>query len=259
MWYTLESDPALFTSLCSRLSNTPLTATEIYDIGDIPTFADAIGFIFLHKYASRKFPPSDNHHDILFVSQTCENNCATVAALNILLNASVTCADSEVERLKMQLLNCTPSERGLFIERDAPLRDIHNSYICPELEIIRSSINEKGASEVSEAFHYSAFTPYQGPEGLVELDGLVAHPIVYCQDKFWLDNLKGMISQRIQEIGLSGQEIRFALFAVCPGTSDDVALADNDNSNRSANYLPIILDTLNQVAKADAFVKYFRP
>lgn len=257
MWFTLDSDPCLFTLLLHKNGLKNLNAREIFDIETLKTeIFDSIGLLFLFKYFKRDISISNSTDNFTFVKQKTFNNCGTIALINLILNQNiVSLENSEFDRLKKTIINLDPETAGNIVANDEVFKKNHNSLICEEIEYLKLFCNNEESSE-GEAFHYSAILPYKNSSGLVEFDGLFSHPnIVDRSSTPWNNVAEDFLKKRIFEIQNKSiqSEIRFSIISIEPIDlkSFDINNILNENEKRIHNYFPDVVNFLKAISTSE--------
>lgn len=271
MWFTLESDPEVFTSLLQKNGIKSLFAKEVFDLDLIEDFPEIVAFIFLFKYAKRNcksefFDECENSRRIIFIPQIAENSCATVALLNVVFNIDECYLGDKLGAVKLSLNNIDAIQKGTFIAQNSDMKKAHNAHVCEEIEYMKTMLNQNTSeSNSGDAFHYSALIPLAQSNGLVELDGLEKMPIVVDRsDNFWLNSAKIYIQNRISEIQTVGKsgDVRFNLIAIASSENGlikktKVDIASTPSSDiYSYNYIPDLIKTLKSISKSNQFAAF---
>ena len=224
-WDTLESDPAVFTSLLRDLGVKGTEVIELLDLDQLtapaqPGVQSPIGVVFLFKII-RNHPPAPQHTPasaatVYFAQQTAHNACATQALINLLLNKrdSVDIGPTLGEFYAMTSF-LDPLTRGDAIAQHETLRTVHNSY-SPYVSI-RNEISNAHPQTAGDAFHFVTFFHANGV--LWELDGLQRGPICHaeCSATEWQASAARVLEKRIQAISeRDSNGIQFNLLAVMP-------------------------------------------
>lgn len=267
MWFTLESDPEIFTSLMQKMGASDLEASEVFDLDMLcAENFEAVGLVFLFKYARRNSgeiePVSAANEKIFFVQQKAENSCATIAILNTLFNIDEEYIGDDLLKLKQSLHKSDLDIRGEIISMHNQLKKAHNSHVCEEVECLKTLLH-KSDDELSsgDAFHYSALIPFNQGTGLIELDGLEKNPIVVnTSDIFWLEAAKQYAKKRMSEVQMTGKsdDVRFSLIAITPrhskGNKRKKTVLDLPNETKySHNYIPDLIGILKEISNCEEF------
>lgn len=135
-WLTIESDPAVFSSLISDLGVKGVQVEEIFSVDEqsLSALTPNHGVVFLFKYQNATEDRSkttgrlDFDTDVWFSSQVIQNACATQAILSILLNCSdITDLGTELESFRDFTAQFPYDLRGEAMSNSEMLRTVHNS------------------------------------------------------------------------------------------------------------------------------------
>ncbi|KAG6189939.1 hypothetical protein E4U27_006095 [Claviceps purpurea] len=177
---------------------------------------------------------------------TTDNACATVALLNIIMNAPDIDLGQQLTEFKDATENLGSSIRGQRISGNQFIRSIHNSFtrrmdhlnadLCLENDYDDAKAQKKRKQGSSKArkrggkkkkasleygYHFIAYVPY---DGLVwELDGLRSkpHEIGSINGNDWTTVAKPQIEARMLQY--EGSQLSFNLLAVCRNSSDHLS------------------------------------
>ena len=107
-WTTIESDPAVFTSLIEQIGVKGVQVEELWDLSNLESLNRRFhlhGLIFLFKYRTDIDTTSalavenvDAPESLFFASQVITNACATQAILGVLLNVETFGKEAKAER-----------------------------------------------------------------------------------------------------------------------------------------------------------------
>lgn len=240
------------------------------------------GLIFLFKW--QKEPEKREtleYYDetLFFAKQTINNACATQAILSILMNNENIQIGDDLKNFKDFTMALNPVDKGNSIGQHDNIRKHHNSFARQDPFTIEED-QSRHAKEDDEVYHFVSYVPHKGV--LYELDGLQPGPISFgeCTDENWLSKAKEEIQKRIEKY--SATEIRFNLLAVIEDKKikaekelaalqgqegkeaemevQKVIIAEEtekqakwkvENERRRHNYVPMIFELLQQLAKKD--------
>ncbi|KAK9479248.1 ubiquitin carboxyl-terminal hydrolase [Lipomyces japonicus] len=244
-WGTIENDPLVFSALLHAMGVRGMTVKEVYslDAESLSQFSQLFGLIFLFKWHNHSEKSAEEQEaelktplpmNVWFANQTMPNSCATLALLNIALNASISDPDCvkllpELESFKEFTRSLIPFHRGLALMSSRFLCSTHNQFAKVSeirdsiMDLYRQSKNTAGKGDGQhESFHYIAYVPVNG--ALWELDGLRQRPVKICElgETLWYVTAVDEIHNRIAEYG--SEEMGFSLMALARDYSD--ALAD---------------------------------
>ncbi|VDD79626.1 unnamed protein product [Mesocestoides corti] len=215
-WCLIESDPGVFNELMKGFGVEGLETIEIYDLSDISSFDDALGFIFLFKWEgtieqSGQPVEGDALKSIFFAEQIIRNACATQAIINIILNLPTTRfkLGDTLSGFKSFVSEFDSKMKGTALANCDKLRTTHNSFSNPQV----FEIDNKGATGGEDAYHFVGYVPING--AVYELDGLKPSPILHGsvpEGSSWIDVIKPVISKRMNSC-IDG---KFNLMAIVP-------------------------------------------
>ncbi|KAI1735135.1 cysteine proteinase [Xylaria scruposa] len=203
-WVELESEPAFFNAMLQDLDAKTLKVQEVVALDKtiLAELPDPVyGLIFLYEWTNE-----DESHEarqdcpanLWFGNQTTANACATVALMNIIMNAHGVKFGPELEEFRHATRPLPPPHRGHALDTNDFIRAIHNSVArrndllsedllldnklesaskrrtVPAKKKQKTSNSSKRNNEPS-AYHYIAFVPVDGQ--VWELDGLESLPL----------------------------------------------------------------------------------
>jgi len=233
-WTTIESDPAVFTSLIQQIGAKGVQVEELWDLSNLEALNRRFhlhGLIFLFKYRTDLDTTSalavenvDAPESLFFASQVITNACATQAILGVLLNVETFGNDVEGEggegereqtigetlkELKQFTADFPPELKGLALSNSEKIRAAHNAFARPE-PIVEEG--KRAAKNGDEVYHFVAFVHHGGR--VWELDGLKPKPVAYgeCSKENWHEVAVPAIQERIQKY--ASDEISFNLLAM---------------------------------------------
>jgi ubiquitin carboxyl-terminal hydrolase L5 len=233
-WTTIESDPAVFTSLIQQIGVKGVQVEELWDLSNLEALNRRFhlhGLIFLFKYRTDLDTTSalavenvDAPESLFFASQVITNACATQAILGVLLNVETFGNDVEgeggeggreqtigetLEELKQFTADFPPELKGLALSNSEKIRAAHNAFARPEPIVEEGKRVAKNGDEV---YHFVAFVHHGGR--VWELDGLKPKPVAYgeCSKENWHEVAVPAIQERIQKY--ASDEISFNLLAM---------------------------------------------
>ncbi|KAK9496144.1 ubiquitin carboxyl-terminal hydrolase [Lipomyces doorenjongii] len=276
-WGTIESDPSIFTNILKDVGVKGAKVVEMYsmDTDSLHELPPIFGLIFLFKWTSdeedqkptkqlKKSNENTEHGGLQepwFANQVPDNACASVALLNIVLNASSNGGESRLEigehlqQFREFTESFNPTARGMALTNFDLLRQIHNQYAqASELreECVRLHLHAKRAKrkrstyeeeEDEETFHFIAYVPVSG--AVWQLDGLRNDPVKVGEMEdicSWPGLALPYIQERISKYSLD--EIRFNLMAV---VRDDQSEEQSiDESERALKAAEIVLQTVER-------------
>ncbi|KAK8030928.1 hypothetical protein PG990_000662 [Apiospora arundinis] len=222
-WVEIESEPAFFNAMLQSFGAPSFQIRELWGL-DPEALAflprPVHGLIFLYQYNEEDEDEDmaekreDCPEGLWFGNQTTANACATVAIMNILMNASDPGFGSELTEFKAATASLPPPHRGHMLDTNDFIRGIHNSS-ARRLDLLsedllldnkfeewekeqlkkassakRKPSNRKGSGsgnrkkpprkrkrDIEIANHYIAYVPVAGR--VWELDGLEAKPLCH--------------------------------------------------------------------------------
>jgi len=200
-WVEVESEPVFFRRILGLLGVKNIKVDEMSEL-DSASFlpADVYGLIFLFQYTGDS--ENDERADVKekslwFANQTTSNACATIALLNIIMNAQSLDIGEKLKELKRQSTNLSPPSRGKLVADSTWIRVAHNMF-AKRIDLLNAALalqNEvdeskkkrtKASSKVTarskknshtnaEAnYHFIAYVPIGNK--VYELDGLESSP-----------------------------------------------------------------------------------
>ncbi|KAL2107045.1 hypothetical protein VUR80DRAFT_5781 [Thermomyces stellatus] len=241
-WIELESEPAFFNFILRDLGAEDVLIKEVLCLDDdlIRRLPKPIhGLIFLFQYLPEDWEvdKESDTDDVWFANQTVDNACATIAMMNILMNApSIKLGDTLREFKETTKMMSSPL-RGHAISTNMFIRKVHNSFtrrldhlnadLCLSYKAEMASKRKKrtkgkkskGRMSEESGYHFIAYVPVNGY--VWELDGLKSRPTklepVTSED--WALNALPTIWSRMEEYG-GGFE--FNLLAMCQSPLRDL-------------------------------------
>eukprot|EP00038_Savillea_parva_P019777 m.28823 g.28823 ORF g.28823 m.28823 type:complete len:316 (+) comp4549_c0_seq2:169-1116(+) len=277
-WCLIESDPGILTELCERIGVQNVQIEELWtpDASALEQLHPVYGLVFLFKYGGEKEKQEPIKHEVeglYFAQQLITNACATVALINILMNATEVELGEELNDFKAFTSDLPADMKGLAIGNSDTIRTVHNSFARQEI----FSISDPNQKQSEDAFHFLAFVPHNGR--LYELDGLNTAPLDHGPTG---DNWYAAASKTLQEriAAFGTDEIRFNLCAVVKdrkqvytellqkieaGESSGHSAAElhaliaeedqkraaraKESVRRKHNYIPVFLEAATQLAR----------
>ena len=230
-WTTIESDPAVFTSLIQQIGVKGVQMEELWALSNLESLNHRFhlhGLIFLFKYRTDIDTTSafavenvDAPESLFFASQVITNACATQAILGVLLNVETFGSESDegstseqsigekLTELKQFTADFPPELKGLALSNSEKIRAAHNAFARPEPIVDEG---KRPARNGDEVYHFVAFVHHGGR--VWELDGLKPKPVAYkeCLKEKWHEVAVPAIEERIQKYATD--EISFNLLAV---------------------------------------------
>ncbi|PHH75868.1 hypothetical protein CDD80_2004 [Ophiocordyceps camponoti-rufipedis] len=253
-WAEVESEPAFFNLMLRKLGVKGLAFKELVTLEPWGTDylpAPVHGLVFLFQYSPQLMDDDDedcNDEPVWFANQTTNNSCASVALMNIVMNAENVDLGEQLQAFKNSTMDLSTSLRGNSISNNAFIRTVHNSFVRrmdqlnadlslawevdasnargPAKNPAPKRVNRQSSNtgqkktpkklakpDVEYGFHFIAYVPAGGY--IWELDGMRVKPqkIGVLTDDPWTDIARARIQHRVQEYG-EGQ-FGFSLLAVC--------------------------------------------
>ncbi|KAH7029409.1 ubiquitin carboxyl-terminal hydrolase [Microdochium trichocladiopsis] len=241
-WVELESEPAFFNAMLHLLGAEDFKVQELFGLDELALellLKPVHGLIYLYQYIEGA-TASDNREDcpahLWFGNQTTTNACATVALMNIVMNAEEAVLGKELQSFKDMTLSLPPPHRGHMLDKNDFIRSIHNS-VARRMDLVSEDLildNKMEAAEkkrcvqsrkkptrpgriqkranTEQAFHYIAYVPVDGQ--VWELDGFEVQP--RCLGSFSSkDEWLGVASNSIQQRMMADEYLQCSLLAVC--------------------------------------------
>ncbi|KAL1837577.1 hypothetical protein VTJ49DRAFT_3637 [Mycothermus thermophilus] len=242
-WIEVESDPAFFTAILHRLGIKGALIEEVLSVDEDSLAAlpnPVYGLVFLYEYlAEENTETTEDDQDVWFANQTTQNACATIALLNIVMNAKGLKLGDRLLKFKEESQNLPPPLRGNMISNSDWIRVAHNSFarrldllnaaLALENEAVehrkraRSLANQrkkvkrdtaKDKTSGSTAYHFIAFVPIG--QRVWQLDGLAKAPV--CIGKLeegqdWTSVMSPILQERMTRY--STECLSFSLLALC--------------------------------------------
>ncbi|KAI0150584.1 cysteine proteinase [Xylariaceae sp. FL1272] len=251
-WVELESEPAFFNAMLQDLGAKDFKVDELFGLDgqalrELPQ--PVHGLLFLYQWNTYEGADSDRQDcppNLWFGNQTTANACATVALMNIIMNAQGIKLGPELQEFKDTTRTLPPPHRGHALNTHDFIRAIHNS-VARRVDLLSedllldnkheaankrrrtSSATKKKTTKNSKprrksdsddnAFHYIAFVPVDGE--VWELDGLETKPLrigsypLYDKDHnhiSWLDVANRAIQERMSR---ENEFAPYNLLAIC--------------------------------------------
>ncbi|KPM35759.1 hypothetical protein AK830_g10815 [Neonectria ditissima] len=242
-WIELESEPAFFNIILRDLGVKDIKAQEIFTIDQdsLDTLPKPVfGLIFLFQYVPGHddVDQDEDTSDVWFANQTTDNACATVALLNIIMNAEGIDLGDNLRGFKESTQSLSTPFRGQRLSRNAFIRTIHNSFtrrmdhlnadLCLENEASdarskkarKRATPKKGRKPAKRkrarpeyGFHFIAYVPAGGY--VWELDGLKSRPhrLGAVSSGDWTTIARPQIEGRMLQYEES--QLSFNLLALC--------------------------------------------
>ncbi|KAL2194540.1 ubiquitin thiolesterase-like protein [Corynascus similis CBS 632.67] len=247
-WIELESDPAFFTAILGLLGVKGARIEEVLSVDEdtLATLPPPVhGLVFLYEYvADEGIKTTESCRNVWFANQTTQNACATIALLNIIMNAEKLSLGGKLRKFKEESKDLSPPLRGHLINNSTWIRVAHNSFArrLDHLDAALGLQNEvdnkkkraksmssgqqqkrrkpkKGKSEDTSAYHFIAFVPIG--QQVWQLDGLASAPVcigkspscVYTEDMHWTSVMCPVLQERMMRY--ETERLFFSLLAVC--------------------------------------------
>ncbi|KAI0397498.1 cysteine proteinase [Xylariaceae sp. FL0594] len=246
-WVQLESEPAFFNAMLQDLHAKDFKMQEVFGL-DETMLADlpkpVHGLLFLYEWGNEDDSPRARQEcpsHLWFGNQTTANACATVALMNIIMNARGVRLGPELERFRDTTKGLSPPHRGHALNTHDFIRAIHNSVarrndLLSEDLLLQNKYEDsfhkkkptkrkrvaskpsKKEDRESSTYHYIAFVPLDGQ--VWELDGLEAKPLCLGEYKTtepdsWLTLARNAIQERMARRDDADAYLSFNLLAAC--------------------------------------------
>ncbi len=228
-WVPLEANPKVLTDFARTLGMAPalrftdVWSADLLDMVPAPRHAMLLLFPFTPKLlaAEKNSPAPDSSSSSstsspVFIKQTIENACGTIALLHSLLQPEVLAAhppleDSALETLGKECAGKTPAECAELIERSNALNDAQKEFAQ------RGQTAPPGADDKVD-LHFVAFVEKDG--FLFQLDGRRDAPVNHGPTTH-ADLLKDACTVvKEQFMAKDPSELRFTIIALVEGSED---------------------------------------
>ncbi|KAK3301526.1 ubiquitin thiolesterase-like protein [Chaetomium fimeti] len=254
-WIELESDPAFFTAILGRIGVKGAKIEEVLSVDEdtLATLPSPVhGLVFLYEYVSEESAEAtETSREVWFANQTTHNACATIALLNIIMNAEGLGLGKRLRELKEESKDLSPPLRGNMINNSAWIRVAHNSF-ARRLDLLDAALSlqndvdaeKKKRARVAAArqkkrnqqrakaradksgdgsvgYHFIAFVPVG--QQVWQLDGLTSTPVCigeYEQDQHWTSVMRPVLQERMMRY--ETERLSFSLLALCGDNLDHV-------------------------------------
>ncbi|KAI1463549.1 cysteine proteinase [Daldinia caldariorum] len=244
-WVELESEPGFFNAILQELGAKYFKAQEVYSLDpDILEFLPkpVHGLIFLFQYEGDDEPTNEDNRQecpdyLWFANQTTANACATVALMNIVMNAQDAVLGEELEKFKNSTRQLPPPHRGYSLDKNDFIRSVHNS-VARRIDLLSEDLSLENKYEesvqvkkrrtqkkssraarkkVAETnYHYIAYVPVNGQ--VWELDGFQAQPLCLGPvSGSWIDTASTAIQERMTR---NSEFSSYSLLAICQSPLD---------------------------------------
>ncbi|KAI0157077.1 cysteine proteinase [Hypoxylon sp. FL1284] len=245
-WVQLESEPGFFGAMLHELGANDFAIQEIYSLGadtwkELPHPVHGLIFLFEYEGDGEQSDAKDRREcpdELWFANQTTANSCATVALINIIMNAQDSDLGTQLKDFRSTTQRLPPPHRGYFLDKNDFIRSIHNS-LARRIDLIAEDLTldnkyedaqttektqkkggkvnrkRKKKKSADSNYHYIAYVPVSGQ--VWELDGLNSKPrclgpIPQSEDAWWLD----IAGEAIQECMMRNSEYSsYNLLAIC--------------------------------------------
>ncbi|CAM1503783.1 Fc.00g013740.m01.CDS01 [Cosmosporella sp. VM-42] len=244
-WIELESEPAFFNTILRDLGVQNVRAQEVFSIDQdyLNTLPKPVfGLIFCFQYLPEadEVEQDEDTSDVWFANQTTSNACATVALLNIIMNASEIELGGNLREFKESTKDLPTALRGHQLSQNIFIRKIHNSFTRRMDHLNADLVLENDASDALAAkavkkrappkkgkkaqgrskkstteygFHFLAYVPVGG--FVWELDGLNNRPrkLDPISEGNWTSAAQPQIEARMMQD--EDNQFAFNLLALC--------------------------------------------
>ncbi|KAF3066371.1 Ubiquitin carboxyl-terminal hydrolase isozyme L5 [Daldinia childiae] len=239
-WVELESEPGFFNAILQELEAKDFKVQEVYSLDpDILEFLPkpVHGLIFLFQYDGSDEPRNEVNRQecpdyLWFTNQTTANACATVALMNIIMNAQDVTLGMELQKFRESTKELPPPHRGSSLDKNDFIRSVHNSVarridllsedLCLDNKYEESVTVKKRRTQkkstraarkglVETNYHYIAYVPVNGQ--VWELDGFEMKPLCLGPiSDSWIDTASTAIKERMTR---NSEIPDFSLLAIC--------------------------------------------
>ncbi|KAH6844845.1 ubiquitin thiolesterase-like protein [Chaetomium sp. MPI-CAGE-AT-0009] len=251
-WIELESDPAFFTAILGRIGVKGAKIEEVLSVDEdtLATLPSPVhGLVFLYEYVSEESAEAtETSREVWFANQTTQNACATIALLNIIMNAEGLGLGKRLRELKRESEDMSPPLRGNMINNSAWIRMAHNSF-ARRLDLLDAALslqndvdaekkkkraklaaarqkkrNQRTKAKADKsgdisAYHFIAFVPVG--QQVWQLDGLTSTPVCigeYEKDQHWTSVMRPVLQERMMRY--ETERLSFSLLALCGDNLD---------------------------------------
>ncbi|KAL2024771.1 hypothetical protein VTK56DRAFT_5592 [Thermocarpiscus australiensis] len=239
-WAELESDPAFFTAILRLLGVRGAKIEEMLSVDEysLATLPEPVyGLVFLYEYVEEDSPTvTETSQDVWFANQTAHNACATIALLNIIMNAEGMLLGEKLRKFKQESMDLSPPLRGNMITNSEWIRMAHNSF-ARRLDLLNAAlslqneVDKKKRAKPSSArrkktklgedkstadstYHFIAFVPVG--QRVWQLDGLKPAPVCigeYAHGQHWTAVMRPVLEARMARYETG--RLSFSLLALC--------------------------------------------
>ncbi|KAL5606423.1 hypothetical protein BROUX41_002839 [Berkeleyomyces rouxiae] len=237
-WIEVESEPAFFNAILQDLGVKNARTQEVFSLDDLATLGNAVfGLIFLSEYTESDEDMNTECSNVWFANQTMENSCATVALLNLIMNAKSVNLGETLLEFKNLTQPMDTVARGKSISENPSLRSTHNQF-ASRMDMLNADLaldnqtttdgtgkrivsngdttSKRRRQREETSFHYVAFV--KSSHEVWELDGLRAKPVLLGKvdddlagdGTSWLSIITPIIEARMQMSSSGG----FSLLSV---------------------------------------------
>ncbi|KAI8627587.1 cysteine proteinase [Xylariaceae sp. FL1651] len=243
-WVELESEPAFFNAMLQDFGAKDFKVQEVFGLDEM-ILADlpkpVYGLIFLYQWTNEDESNEARQacpDNLWFGNQTTANACATVALMNIIMNAQAVKLGPELEEFRNSTKALPPPHRGHALDTNNFIRAIHNS-VARRNDLVSEDLlldnKFEAAAKRRKAFtkkkkslkprrrvyeegtyHYIAFVPVDGQ--VWELDGLETKPL--CLGTYGIDSTDAWLKVASEAIQMrmmrrDDEFLSFNLLAIC--------------------------------------------
>ncbi|KAK4124149.1 cysteine proteinase [Parathielavia appendiculata] len=260
-WVELESDPAFFTAILGLLGVMGARIEEVLSVDEDSLAAlppPVYGLVFLFEYAGALSVDAESgNQEVWFANQTTSNACATIALLNIIMNAEGLALGEKLRKFEEETRDLSPPLRGHMIDHSTWIRVAHNSFsrrldhlnaalaLQNEVDSKKKRVKAAGRqskkkpkrqtstterSGGSSAYHFIAYVPVN--RKVWQLDGLKSAPVCIGEfegDQHWTSVVQPVLQQKMQR-----HQTSFSLLALCGDNLTDVRKERAANIRRLA-------------------------
>ncbi|KAL2263113.1 hypothetical protein VTK26DRAFT_8134 [Humicola hyalothermophila] len=239
-WVELESEPDFFTGILGLLDVKGVKVEEVLSVDEDSLAAlphPVYGLVFLYEYVSEDGPgAAETSGSLWFANQTTQNACATIALLNIIMNAEGLALGEKLHKFKQDSMGLPPPLRGNMIANSEWIRMAHNSYArrldllnaalslqnevdrkkkrAKSLSSRRKKTKSKSPTDEDSPYHFTAFVPVG--QQVWQLDGFTPAPVCvgeYAPDQRWTSVMRQVLEDRMMRY--ETERLSFSLLALC--------------------------------------------
>ncbi|CAG8954205.1 hypothetical protein HYFRA_00005825 [Hymenoscyphus fraxineus] len=246
-WVELESDPMIFNYILREYGVKDVKIQEVFSLDDMELAAlpqPVYGLIFLFRYRDEDEDENSDEkrkcpRHVWFANQTTNNACATVALMNIVMNAPEIELGEVLTEFKNETKQLKPAYRGKALSENIFIRTIHNSF-ARRMDVLNADLwienefekwekssktpkrkktskapptrRKKKTNNEDLAYHFIAFVPIK--DEVWRFDGLQRQPLNLGKaNSNWLSVARECMQMHIAQHEEDG--VQFNLLSLC--------------------------------------------